>query len=62
MDIGTLFILFQFLALGTHWGTIHIIDYQGNLVKGKEYPSVSNDSTIDKAFAPSKDSDGSSHG
>ncbi|XP_045167945.2 vacuolar protein sorting-associated protein 41 homolog isoform X2 [Mercenaria mercenaria] len=27
----------KFLALGTHWGTIHILDYLGNNIQGKEY-------------------------
>ncbi|XP_052801970.1 vacuolar protein sorting-associated protein 41 homolog isoform X2 [Mya arenaria] len=29
----------KFLALGTHWGAIHILDYLGYNIKGKEYPA-----------------------
>jgi hypothetical protein len=31
----------QFIALGTHWGIIHILDVMGNSIRSKELPAVS---------------------
>ena len=31
----------QFLALGTHWGVIYILDHTGNNVQDKEMNAVS---------------------
>ena len=39
-DIFTV-LIFQFLALGTHWGMIHILDHSGNNIRSKELPAVS---------------------
>ena len=33
-------IIFQFLAIGTHWGVIHVLDHQGNNISGKEFAKV----------------------
>ncbi|XP_072029867.1 vacuolar protein sorting-associated protein 41 homolog isoform X2 [Amphiura filiformis] len=27
----------KFLAIGTHWGAVHVIDHQGNTIEGKEF-------------------------
>lgn len=27
---------FQFICLGSHWGVIHVLDHQGNSIRGKE--------------------------
>ena len=40
-SIAGMFHVLQFIALGTHWGHIHILDYQGNSIRGKEYEIVS---------------------
>ncbi|XP_065056613.1 vacuolar protein sorting-associated protein 41 homolog [Rhopilema esculentum] len=29
----------KFLALGTHWGVVHVLDHQGNNIRNKEFPS-----------------------
>jgi len=29
----------KFLALGTHWGVVHILDHQGNDISSKKFPS-----------------------
>eukprot|EP00794_Sanderia_malayensis_P011371 gene11371-12556_t len=29
----------KFLALGTHWGVVHVLDHQGNNIRSKEFPS-----------------------
>lgn len=29
----------KFLALGTHWGVVHVLDHQGNNIREKEFPS-----------------------
>ena len=34
------FFFFQFFAVGTHWGTIHILDHCGNNIRSKELPAV----------------------
>ena len=26
----------QFLVLGSHWGTVYVLDHQGNAVRGKD--------------------------
>ena len=31
----------QFLALGTHWGMIYILDHCGNNIISREIPAVS---------------------
>ena len=29
----------KFLALGTHWGVVHVLDHQGNKIQDREFPS-----------------------
>ena len=31
----------KFLALGTHWGVVHILDHQGNRIREREFPAHS---------------------
>ena len=35
------FLSIQFLALGTHWGVIYILDHCGNNISSRELPAVS---------------------
>jgi hypothetical protein len=39
--LPNLVIQFQFLALGTHWGLIHILDHMGYNIRDKELAVVS---------------------
>ena len=44
-SISSLNMCFQFLALGTHWGMIFILDHTGNNIRDKEIMAVSVQST-----------------
>lgn len=51
----------KFLALGTHWGAVHILDFEGNLIKSfRNHSATVNDISIDKSdeFVASASDDG----
>jgi WD40 repeat protein len=53
------FTIFQ--ALGTHWGAVHILDFEGNVIKSFRHHSATvNDISIDKSdeFVASASDDG----
>ncbi|KAI7904801.1 uncharacterized protein BX663DRAFT_503574 [Cokeromyces recurvatus] len=51
----------RFMALGTHWGAVHILDLEGNVIKSfKNHSATVNDISIDKnnEFIASASDDG----
>ncbi|CEP10790.1 hypothetical protein [Parasitella parasitica] len=51
----------RFVALGTHWGAVHILDFEGNVIKSfRNHSATVNDISIDKSdeFVASASDDG----
>ncbi|CAO3637448.1 unnamed protein product [Cunninghamella blakesleeana] len=51
----------KFVALGTHWGTVHVLDFEGNIVKSfQKHNATVNDISIDASeeFIASASDDG----
>ncbi|KAI9486141.1 MAG: hypothetical protein EXX96DRAFT_471553 [Benjaminiella poitrasii] len=58
---STLRVSDRFVALGTHWGAVHILDFEGNVIKSFRHHSATvNDISIDKndEFIASASDDG----
>ncbi|KAF7728592.1 Vacuolar protein sorting-associated protein 41 [Apophysomyces ossiformis] len=58
---STLRVSGKFVALGTHWGAVHILDFEGNVIKSfRHHAATVNDISIDSAdeFVASASDDG----
>lgn len=58
---STLRVSDKFVALGTHWGAVHILDFEGNVIKSfRNHSATVNDISIDKSdeFVASASDDG----
>ncbi|KAI8987337.1 hypothetical protein BDF20DRAFT_814816 [Mycotypha africana] len=48
---STLRVSDRFVALGTHWGAVHILDFEGNVIKSfKSHSATINDISIDNSM------------